>query len=116
MKLESNINSLENLSNTLEQSLNELKKIFVNINDNKDKIKIKIQNIFTKIRISINERENEILTQIDNKFDELFFSENFIKKTKELPKEVKINLGKGKLINNEWKNHDKLISLMIVNQ
>ena len=60
-KLKENIKNLEDLSNTLEQSINELKNIFEKINENKEEMKLKIQNIFTKIRNAVNNREEQLL-------------------------------------------------------
>ena len=45
-KLNENISILENLSDNFEKSLNYLKILAEKINENKDKIKLKIQNIF----------------------------------------------------------------------
>ena len=49
-KLKENIKCLEDMSNTLQHSINELKKIFETINKNKEELKIKIQKCFTKIK------------------------------------------------------------------
>ena len=68
-----------------------------------------ISKIFTNIRNAINEREDELLLNIDNKFNELFFNEEFIKKSEKLQNDIKINLEKGKKIEIEWnKNLTKL--------
>ena len=48
-KLKDNIKILDNLSNNLDESINELKKIFEKINEEKENMKIKIQKIFTKL-------------------------------------------------------------------
>ena len=64
-KLKENIKYLENLSNTLQNSINELKILYEKINENKEELKLKIQNIFTKIRNILNEREDELLLDID---------------------------------------------------
>ena len=111
-KLNENINYLEELSKGLEQSINDLKKLFEIINLNKEKLKLNIQKIFTKIRNTLNEREDELLFEVDKKFDEIFFNEELIKESEKLPNKVKINLEKGNLINNEWKNKDKLNSII----
>ena len=59
--LEKNIKHLEELSNRIQESINELKKIYESINENKENLKIKIQKIFTKIRNSLNDREEKLL-------------------------------------------------------
>ena len=99
---------MEETSNIIDKLINELKKIFEKMNEDKQKIKMNVTKIFTKIRNIINEREEEILLEIDNKFDSLYFKEEIIKQSEKLPKIIKISLEKGKLINNDWDNNDKL--------
>ena len=67
-----------------------------------------IQKIFTKIRNDLNSREDEILLEVDNKFNKLYFNENIIKKGEKLTNQIKINLNKGKIIDNEWNDNNKL--------
>ena len=106
--LDKNIKTLEELSNTFEENIYKLKKIFERINENKNEIKINIQKIFINIRNTINEREIEILKEVDNKFDELFFREEIIKKSETLPLRIMNSLKKGKEINTDWNNDNKL--------
>ena len=73
------------------------------INDYKEKLKFKIQNIFTKLRNHLNNREDKLLLEIDKKFDALFFKEEISKEIKKLPNKVKISIEKGKLIEKETK-------------
>ena len=60
-KLKNNIKCLEDLNNTLEQSINKLKESFKKIDKDKENLKINIQKIFTKLRNAINDREEELL-------------------------------------------------------
>jgi len=62
-KLKNNIKILEELSNTLKQSIKELKIILEKNDKEKEDIKSKIQNIFTKLRSALNEREDELLLE-----------------------------------------------------
>ena len=64
-KLKENIKYLEDLSDTFQQSINELKIIFDKICEKKEEFKLKIQKIFTKVRNKLNEREDELLLEID---------------------------------------------------
>ena len=109
--LKENIKSLENLSNTLKESLDKLKNIFEKINNNKENLKLKIQKIFTKIRNAINDREDELLLEVDKNFDNIFFKEDLINEGEKLPNKIKKSLEKGKIIDNQW-NEEKLNSLI----
>ena len=109
--LKENIKSLEELSNTLDKSIEELKILFEKINQNKEDLRKKIQNVFTKIRTALNDREDELLLKLDNYFENIYLNENIIKKYEKLPNKVKISLEKGKIIEKEW-NENKLISLI----
>ena len=111
-KLEENIKFLEELSKNLEYTNKELKILFEKVNENKEELKLKIQNIFTKIRNSLNNREDELLLEVDKKFNKLYCNENIIKESENLPNKIKISLEKGKIINKEWNGNDKLNSLI----
>ena len=103
-KLKENIKCLEDFQTKFNQYMNKLKEIFEKIEKDKDDIKIKIQNMFTKIRTSINDREDQLLKEIDNLYNDKFFNEDIIKKGEKFPKQIKSSLEKGKLIDKEWDN------------
>jgi len=102
-KLKDNIKYLEDLSNNLDNSIKELKILFNKINERKEELKTNIQNIFTKIRTTLNEREDELLLEVDNKYNDIYCKES---------EKLKISLEKGKLINNEWNEDNKLSSII----
>ena len=104
-KLKENIKILEDFSNSLQMSINKLKKIFEKVEKDKENIKLNIQKTFTKLRNILNEREDKLLLDVDQKYDELFFNENIVKDCEKLPKKIKNSLEKGKLIANEWNNN-----------
>ena len=108
-KLNENIKYLEKSSKNIEDSIKKLKEIYDNIIKSKEEMKLKISKIFTKIRNIINEREDQLLLELDNIYDKYFFKENIIKKGDKMPKQIKILLDKGKILNNEWNDDDKLI-------
>ena len=97
-KLKENIKSLEELSNDISKSIKELKEICEKMN-NKEKLKISIQKIFTGIRNELNNREDELLLEVERRYDDLFFKDVFIKETEKLPNRIKLSLEKGKQIN-----------------
>ena len=101
-----NIKNLEkNLSN-FKDSLHELDKIIDKNNEEKEKIKLKIQQLFTKIRNAINKREDELFLQVD-KIYEIYEGVNY-KESAKLYKIAKNSLDKGKELENEWNNNKKL--------
>ena len=109
-KLPENIKSLEDLSKTFQQSMNELKKIFANINNNKGELQSNIQNIFLKIRNELISREQEILLEIDKIFNKLYFDESLIKKGEKLANQININISKGEITDSDWNDDCKLKS------
>ena len=111
-KLEENIKYLKELLNNLEELINKLKNIFEKINIKKEELKLSIKQIFTKIRNTLNKREDEILLEVDKKFEEISFTEKLIRESGGLPKKIKMSLEKCKVINNEWKDKNKLSSLI----
>ena len=78
--------------------VNMVNSLFDKINENKEKIKNKIQDLFTKIRNVLNEREDELLLEIDKLFDNKYFREEVIKDSQKLPNKIKTLLEKGKNI------------------
>jgi len=111
-KLDDNIKYLEELSSKLELSIRELKTLFKNIEDKKNNLKLEIQKIFTKIRSALNDREDKLLLEVDQKFNDLFFKEELIKESEKLPNKIKESIEKGKIINNEWDDNNKLSFLI----
>ena len=107
-KLKDNIKSLEELSIKLDEAIKNLKIIFEKINENKEKLKLDIAKIFTKIRKEINDREDKLYLEIDNYYEKNYCNEDIIKKSDKLPKRIKDSLEKGKLIENEWNDENKL--------
>ena len=105
---------LEELSNTFMKSIDNLKIVLEKIKENRDELKLNIQNIFTKFRNCLNNREDELLLEVDKIFEDKFFKEDIIKQSEKLPIKVKkyLDKGKGDLINNDLENNEKLNSLI----
>ena len=97
-KLKENIKILENLSNGLQESIDKFKIIYERLNENKGKLKIQIQKIFTKIRNELNNREEQILIDLDKKIENLFCKEDYIKDIEKLPNKIKELIEKGNLL------------------
>ena len=66
-KLKDNIKLLESLSYSLKQNIVELKNILEKNKEEKEKLKIEIQNVFTKLRTALNEREDELLLEFTSR-------------------------------------------------
>ena len=110
-KLNENINNLEQLNNDIEKKIEELRKIYDKMIEDKENVKLKLQKIYTKLRNIINKEEDKLLLKIDKKFDKNFFGEKFLKESSELPKRIQKILINGKSINKEW-NENKLTYLV----
>ena len=89
-----------------------MKLIFDKINEDKEKIKLKVANIFTKIRTVINEREDKLLNEVDKQYEKIFLNEKIITDSEKLPNKVKESLEQGKSIEKEWNDENKLNSLI----
>ena len=83
-KLKENIKVLEELDIFFNEKMKDIKKVFQIIEEDKEKLKIKVQNVFTKIRNKVNEREEELLLQIDNIFDNKYINRDIINKVEKL--------------------------------
>ena len=110
--LQKNISYLENIYKNIEDTINKLKILYETINKNKEDLKLNIQKIFTKIRNKLNDREDVLLLEVDKQFENLYFKEELIKISEGLPKKIKLALENGKIINNDWNDNKKLISLI----
>ena len=108
-KFRSNIKYLEELSNSLKDSIDNLKVIIEKITKDKEELKLNIQKVFTKIRNELNNREDELLLEVDKKYNELYCDEDILDQYEKLPNKVKYSLEKGKKI--EY-NDDKLASFI----
>ena len=107
-----NINNLEYESKAINNNIGKLKKIFEEMNNKKESLKLYIQKLFTQIRNTLNEREDKLLEIVDKKCDNLFFGESLIIESEKLPKEISISIEKAKKINNDWDDENKLSSLI----
>ena len=86
--------------------------MFEKINQTKEDLKLNIQKIFTKIRNCLNEREDKLLLEVDNIYNKEFSKEDLIKDHEKLPSKIKSLLEKGRSINNDWNDNDKLYSII----
>ena len=109
-KLKENIKYLEDLSLNFKQSLDKLKQIYENINNNKEELKLTILKIFTNIRNEINKREDQIMDELDNLYNNMYFDESLIKKSEKITNQIKLNLEESKALENGWEDNNKFLS------
>ena len=102
---------MEDLSNIIKISINEIKDLFKKIKENKESLKLKILTIFTKIRNSINDREDALLLEVDKIYDGIYCNEDIIQECEKLPNKTKLHLEKGRKLKKEW-NKNKLTALI----
>ena len=103
--LKENIKYLNKLTKNVNLEIEELKNIIEKTEEEKEKLKTKIQKIFTQIRSSINEREDQLLLYVDKKYDKLFIKKELHKEGMDLPKIIKTNLEKATLIDKDWEKN-----------
>ena len=104
IKLKVNIKILEDLNKNINIKIEELNNVIKKTEEEKEKLKEKIQKLFTQIRSVINEREDLLLLYVDKKYNKYFISKELHKEGIDLPKVIKKNLEKGNLIEKEWDN------------
>ena len=112
LKLKDNIKCLEDLSKNFEKSINEIKLLIEKVDEKKNELKNKILKIFTKIRNDLNEREDSLFKEIDEQFEQLFIKEDTIKKSEKLPNKIKSCLEKSQMMDGDWKEENKVCSLI----
>ena len=106
-KLDMNVKCLEDLNRNINKKIEELKIMVEKTDKQKEELIVKIQKIFTQIRTTINEREDQLLIYLNKKFDSFGINKNILKEGENLPKLIKSNLEKGKILKNDW-NKKKL--------
>ena len=112
--LKDNIKYLDSLSDSLENSIKELKQLNEKINEKKEELKTKIQKVFTKIRNELNDREDKLFEEIDKKFSDLFLNDDITNKSEKLPDKIKNSLQQTKFNEEDWNDENKL-NLLINN-
>jgi uncharacterized protein YoxC len=102
--LDKNIKTLEDLSNNIYETIKKPKKAYVKLNEDKEKLKAKIQSIITILRNKIDEREEELLSILDLEFKKLFPSEKEMNDFEKIPTKIEKILSKKEEINQKFKD------------
>ena len=112
-KLKQNLIYLENNISLFDSIVDSLRRAYEEISGKKEKLKIRIQKLFTKIRNDINKREDKLLFQVEEIFEKYFFKKNLKKNIDNIINQINISFTKGKIVLNNFNNNDiNLISLI----
>ena len=111
-RLKDNISILEKLFSENSENIIQMEILLEKMNGYKEKLKQDVQKLFTKIRNTLNNREDELIFEIDKIFNEKNINENEIKESNKLQNKIKIILDKGKNIDKNWNDENKLIYLI----
>ena len=79
--------------------------MFEKISENKESLKLKIQNIFSTIRNTLNDREIELLNEVDKNYNYSIINKEKIKEIEKLPNTTRILLERVKSLEYNWKNN-----------
>ena len=69
---------LQELSKSLEPTINKFKTLREEINKNKEDLIMEIQKVFTNLRNILNSREDQILNQVEEVYKKVYFDDNII--------------------------------------
>ena len=110
--LKENIKKLEELSINIKETVKSIKLVFEKVDEDKEKLKLDIQKIFTNLRNELNKKEDEILLQIDKEYEKLFFDENFARDIEKFPNKIDKSLKKGRSIEKIYNQNNQINSLI----
>ena len=99
-QIKENIKLLKEISNNFNISFKKFNKMYENIDENKEKLKLKIQKIFTNIRNILNNREDELLLDVDKEYEQFFNKRNIIIDKVKLQDKINLTFEKCKNIEN----------------
>ena len=86
------------------------KTLYERIGNNKEELKIKIQDIFTRLRNDLNNRDEEILQEVETYFNDIYCNESLLKEIMDLPNKIQLSFEKRKKI--EISDNNKLASIV----
>ena len=110
-QLKENISKLEELLNCLNKIINQSKELFEKMETKKEQLKNKIQKTFTALRSALNAREDILLSQVDNNYSIIY--KGYIRKEGEkLLDKIRKTLEKGKTVDKEYNDKNKLYSFI----
>ena len=80
---------LQDISKSLEPSINKFKVLIDEVNKNKEELIKEIQKTFTNLRNALNKREEQLLLEVEEINKEKYFDDDMIKESEKLSERVK---------------------------
>ena len=80
---------MQDISKSLEPTINEFKLLIDEVNKNKEELIKEIQKAFTNLRNALNKREEQLLLEVEEINKEKYFDDNMIKESEKLFERVK---------------------------
>ena len=113
-KLKQNLLYLE-YSSDLNDLIKKIKEAYEIISERKEKLKIKIQKLFTKIRSEINKREDQLLIKVEQVYNQYFFDKNLNKYIDKVVNQINASINKGRILLDESNNDDATNLINVIN-
>ena len=88
-KFKQNYAKLQDISKSLEPTINEFKLLIDEVNKNKEELIKEIQKAFTNLRNALNKREEQLLLEVEEINKEKYFDDDMIKESEKLSERVK---------------------------
>ena len=114
-KMKQNLLYLE-YSTDLDFLIKKIKEAYEEISEKKEKLKIKIQKLFTKIRNEINKREDQLLIKVEKVYEQYFFHKNLNKYIDKVTNQIDLSINKGRILLDESNNNENTNLINLINE
>ena len=114
-RLKQNLLYLE-YSTDLDLLIKKIKEAYEEISEKKEKLKIKIQKLFTKIRNEINKREDQLLIKVEKVYEQYFFHKNLNKYIDKVTNQINLSINRGRILLDESNNNETTNLINLINE
>ena len=114
-RLKQNLLYLE-YSTDLDLLIKKIKEAYEEISEKKEKLKIKIQKLFTKIRNEINKREDQLLIKVEKVYEKYFFNKNLNKYIDMVTNQINLSINRGRILLDESNNNETTNLINLINE
>ena len=114
-RLKQNLLYLE-YSTDLDLLIKKIKEAYEEISEKKEKLKIKIQKLFTKIRNEINKREDQLLIKVEKVYEKYFFNKNLNKYIDKVTNQINLSINRGRILLDESNNNETTNLINLINE